>query len=113
MQAVGVVLIILAVLIIIKWNYDPVYAKFKLIYLISNKDGYPDENKIKVWGVFFLTSYAMLWLLWHDDMTEGYLFSYVSIWAAVGSYALKKRVEAAKENIAPPIRHNEPEKETL
>lgn len=95
MQVVGICLLVIGALLIAKWAHDPLYANFKWIYMVTGKGGFPDDGKMRTWGAFFISTYGFLWLLWHAHMTEGYFLGYIAAWGAVGSYALKKRVDQA------------------
>ncbi len=93
MQVVGVILILFWCYTLHRWSRDPAYDNFKLIYCVSNRQGYPDNAKIREWGAYFVSTYGFLWLLWGRGMTEWYFVGYMAAWVAAAAYALKKRLE--------------------
>lgn len=101
MQTVGVMLLAYIIFALARASASnaPQYKNFRLIYCVTNRQGYPDNAKMREWGAFFLSSYGFLWLLWANDMTEWFFGGYMAAWALAGAYALKKRAE---QGDAPP-----------
>lgn len=86
---------LLALLILLyKIVRDPAYHNFRCVYMVSSGEGFPDNDKLWLWGCFVTSTYGFLYLLWSGTLTEFYFVGYMGIWAASKAYAMKKRVEA-------------------
>lgn len=85
-----------------KWAQNPEHKNFTLFHCVANKEGYPDNAKIREWGAYFVSSYGFLWMLWSKQMTEWYFVGYMGAWVLAAAYSLKKRVEQNGYSSEPP-----------
>lgn len=99
---IGVLIVCIMWYAIHKWSEDPQYINFSMFYCVTNKDGFPDNAKLREWGAFIISSYGFLWMLWDKQMTEWYFVGYMTVWVGAAAYALKKKIDG---NPAP----NDPE----
>ena len=98
---VGIGLICIGCYTLHKWDQNPEYKNFTLFYCVANKDGFPDNAKIREWGAYFVSSYGFLWMLWSKQMTEWYFVGYMGAWVLAAVYSLKKRSEQNIVNMPP------------
>ena len=104
MQIIGVILIANVIGVALSWSKrdEPAYRNFKVIYMVTNRDGFPDNDKLMQWGVFLLMSYGFLWELWAGKLTEWYVGVFAGIFVVKGAYSLKVRAEQDRNG------HNNP-----
>ena len=110
MQVIGVMLLVFVIALVVRWSKreDPVYRNFKLIYMVTNKCGYPDNDKLREWGLYGLMFYGFLWLLWEGNLSEWYVGVFAVLVGGKGAYAMKVRAGQRSELTpdTPPAKRN-------
>lgn len=96
MQIIGVVLVALIVGKVLGWSKANEYKNFKIIYMITNKEGFPDNDKMREWGLYFLLCYGFLWQLWKGSLSEWYVGVLALLVGGKGAYAMKTRSDQGR-----------------
>lgn len=77
-----ILLVMVAASILILLKLQRTKDKFDLRSVISDDRGQPSIHKIGQLVALLLSTWMLIWLAVHSQMTEGYFGTYMGVWAA-------------------------------
>lgn len=72
------------------------YNNFNLVYLIVNKDGFPDGAKCIEMALFLILSWGFISYVTKGNLPEWYMISYTAIFASRAGYGAYLRAKGAE-----------------